>query len=295
MLNPVWLNTFKTLIDVGHFTKTAEKLFMTQPGVSQHIRKLEESCGAALIQRDKKSFDITEAGLRVYQYAKRLESEEAELLQGLQLDDPYSGVCRLACSGALGLKLYPELLDLQATYSELITRLEVAPNHKIVQEVLSGDVDLGIVTYLPQPALFEVEEVGTDELCLFYPAQYQGITLDSIIALGLIEHPDVHHYLDLYLALCGEATQEQIDRRQIQATGYVNQLSQILLPVAQGLGFTVLPHSAVSQFARPEQLAIYPSVRRVEESLYLIAKKGRLLPARFEVITKIIRQALQTS
>lgn len=54
MLNPVWLTTFKTLIEVGHFTKTAEKLFMTQPGVSQHIRKLEESCGAALIERDKR-------------------------------------------------------------------------------------------------------------------------------------------------------------------------------------------------------------------------------------------------
>ncbi|MEF2276636.1 LysR family transcriptional regulator, partial [Pseudomonas aeruginosa] len=33
MLNPVWLHTFKTLIEVGHFTQTAEKLFMTQPGV----------------------------------------------------------------------------------------------------------------------------------------------------------------------------------------------------------------------------------------------------------------------
>ena len=32
MLNPVWLHTFKTLIEVGHFTQTAEKLFMTQPG-----------------------------------------------------------------------------------------------------------------------------------------------------------------------------------------------------------------------------------------------------------------------
>jgi DNA-binding transcriptional LysR family regulator len=45
MLNPNWLKTFVTLIDTGHFTKTAEKLFMTQPGVSQHINKLENSCG----------------------------------------------------------------------------------------------------------------------------------------------------------------------------------------------------------------------------------------------------------
>ena len=45
MFNPVWLNTFVTLVNTGHFTKTAEKLFMTQPGVSQHINKLENAFG----------------------------------------------------------------------------------------------------------------------------------------------------------------------------------------------------------------------------------------------------------
>ncbi|EHH2535403.1 LysR family transcriptional regulator, partial [Vibrio parahaemolyticus] len=51
MLNPIWLNTFKALVDVGHFTKTAELLHMTQPGVSQHINKLEAACGYPLIKR----------------------------------------------------------------------------------------------------------------------------------------------------------------------------------------------------------------------------------------------------
>ncbi|MGC7906805.1 helix-turn-helix domain-containing protein [Vibrio anguillarum] len=41
----MWLNTFKTLVDIGHFTKAAELLHMTQPGVSQHINKLEAACG----------------------------------------------------------------------------------------------------------------------------------------------------------------------------------------------------------------------------------------------------------
>ncbi|WP_260847496.1 LysR family transcriptional regulator [Shewanella algae] len=69
MINPNWLKTFKTLIDTGHFTKTADVLFMTQPGVSQQIRKLEESCGHALIRRINKTFEITEQGKLVYEYA----------------------------------------------------------------------------------------------------------------------------------------------------------------------------------------------------------------------------------
>ncbi|HDY7974974.1 TPA: LysR family transcriptional regulator [Vibrio vulnificus] len=292
MLNPVWLTTFKTLIEVGHFTKTAEKLFMTQPGVSQHIRKLEESCGAALIERDKKSFEITEAGQRVYQYAKQLESEQAKLLQSLQFDDPHAGVCRVACSGALGLKLYPQLLDLQCKYPELIPQLEVAPNHKIIESVLNGEADLGIVTYLPQPALFEVQALGSDELCLFYPAGCRESSLEEIVSLGLIDHPDGQHYLGLYLNLFSGSAVQKIDLRNVKITGYINQLSQILLPVSRGLGFTVLPKSAMAQFKDSHKLAIYSAPTRADEALFLIRKRNRTMPARFSTVARMISESL---
>ena len=45
MLNATWLNTFTTLCEVGHFTRTAELLGMTQPGVSQHLHKLASQVG----------------------------------------------------------------------------------------------------------------------------------------------------------------------------------------------------------------------------------------------------------
>lgn len=48
MINTSWLRTFCTLVEVGHFTRTAERLHMTQSGVSQHIHKLEEQLGTEL-------------------------------------------------------------------------------------------------------------------------------------------------------------------------------------------------------------------------------------------------------
>lgn len=56
MINPTWVNTFITLVNTGHFTQTAEKLFMTQPGVSQHIKKLEEQVGSELPESAVESF-----------------------------------------------------------------------------------------------------------------------------------------------------------------------------------------------------------------------------------------------
>jgi len=45
MLNQQWLTTFIKLVEVGHFTHTAEQLFMTQPGVRQHIKKYRAASG----------------------------------------------------------------------------------------------------------------------------------------------------------------------------------------------------------------------------------------------------------
>ena len=52
---------------------------MTQPGVSQHIKKLEQQLGAALLARYGKSFELTEAGQRLYDYALNQAEAETQL------------------------------------------------------------------------------------------------------------------------------------------------------------------------------------------------------------------------
>ena len=101
MINPLWLNTFKTLVEVGHFTQTAEKLYMTQPGVSQHIKKLEQACDCELLSRENKSFELTEQGRIMYRYALKLEKDQEDLFESLSFDNPYSGQCHLSSSGSL--------------------------------------------------------------------------------------------------------------------------------------------------------------------------------------------------
>ncbi|MDC5705751.1 LysR family transcriptional regulator [Vibrio europaeus] len=295
MINPVWLKTFVTLIDTGHFTKTAEKLFMTQPGVTQHIKKLEQACGYPLIERHNKSFDITEAGRNVYQHAIQLERQESELLNSLNREDPFSGSVSLSCSGSLALLLYPHLLNLQCKYSQLIPRLEAAPHHKIVADVLSGATDIGIVTQIPSDSRFESEVLGNEPLCLLLPKARatKGLGQESLKEIGLIQHPDAIHYLSIYFAQCGESELEKMNIDDIPVTGYINQLSQILLPVANGLGFTVLPKSALDSFAESKRISIFEPSNEVVETLYFLTKKHRQLPKRFETIKNEVVQHFQ--
>lgn len=113
MINPTLLKTFCTLAKIGHFTQTAELLFMTQSGVSQHIKKLENQLGTLLLIRDGKSFSLTEAGLKLHQQGKYLLNTLIELEASIKLDEPFSGTVKIASPGSVGLKLYPYLLDIQ--------------------------------------------------------------------------------------------------------------------------------------------------------------------------------------
>ncbi|WMN59476.1 LysR family transcriptional regulator [Pseudoalteromonas xiamenensis] len=293
MLNPIWLQTFVTLVETGHFTQTAEKLFMTQPGVSQHVSKLEQACGHSLIKRDKKSFSVTEQGQLVYEYAVNLVLNEARMREALSYDDPFSGEISIACSGSLALLLYPKLLSLQSKHAKLVMRLKAAPNGQILEEVKQGQVTLGIVTDITHKHWFDVERIGEEELCLIVPhkADLSLNTHELIMQLGLISHPDAEHYVSLYFAQSGVPSLERLHVESIPEVGFVNQIGQILEPITQGIGFTVLPKSALKSFNRKDLLKIIASTQSVKETLFSVTKKNRVLPARYQLVKEVIDSA----
>lgn len=294
MLNPVWLQTFKALIETGSFTRAADKLYMTQPGVSQHIQKLEAACGHLLLKRINKSFELTEQGELVYQHALQLEKNEAKLLDSLNANNLYQGECRVGCSGSLALVLYPQLLQLQTKHPQLIVQLEAAPNRNILSALKNARLDLGIVTEYPDNGEFKAEPLGEEALCLILPKNKNNTQapLSALNQLGLIRHPDVDHYLSLYLSKCGLNELSEKNSNSFATSGYVNQINQILAPVAQEVGFTVLPKSALDSFADSAQLAVLATPNIVTEPLFLVSKRHRQLPKRFITVSQVIHSAM---
>jgi DNA-binding transcriptional LysR family regulator len=79
---------------------------------------------------------------------------------------------------------------------------------------------------------------------------------------------------------------------EIPIAGYINQISQILQPVAKGLGFTVLPKSAIESFPDTNLLQVYKPAKQVIETLYTVTKKNRVLPARYEAINAVLSSSM---
>jgi DNA-binding transcriptional LysR family regulator len=292
MINTTWLNTFKTLVEIGHFTQTAEKLFMTQPGVSQHIKKLETSLKAELITREGKTFELTEQGRLVYDYACELAKREVSLLEKLKYDDPESGSLSFSASGAISTALYPKLLHLQTQYPSLRVNIEAAPNRRVIESVANGSIDSGIVTAVPQHPDLSAEHLGKLELCLIgsKSSVSKFSPREALEQLGVIDHPDAQYYLQKLIDQSGLAELEGAEWQDYRKVSYINQHSQILQPVAMGIGVTVLPKVAIEYSEYKDKVDVWQTAELVSEPLYFVQKKRKRLAARYSFLLDVIKE-----
>ncbi|MGF1772768.1 LysR family transcriptional regulator [Vibrio wakamikoensis] len=292
MINTTWLNTFKTLVEIGHFTQTAEKLFMTQPGVSQHIKKLETSLKAELITREGKTFELTEQGRLVYDYACDLAKREVSLFEKLKYDDPESGSLSFSASGAISTALYPKLLHLQTQYPSLRVNIEAAPNRRVIESVANGSIDSGIVTAVPQHPDLSAEHLGELELCLIgsKSSVSKFSPREALEQLGVIDHPDAQYYLQKLIDQSGLAELEGAEWQDFRKVSYINQHSQILQPVAMGIGVTVLPKVAIEYSEYKDKVDVWQTAELVSEPLYFVQKKRKRLAARYSFLLDVIKE-----
>ena len=130
-----------------HFGRAAEAVYVTQPALSQQVRRLEAELGLALLRRTNRGVELTPAGEDLLLRAERILAEVAGARGAM---DEHAGVVRgavrVAATTADALRL-PEVL---AAFHRDHPGVRVALRHASVGEVLallrSGAVDLGVLS-----------------------------------------------------------------------------------------------------------------------------------------------------
>lgn len=289
MINITWLRTFCTLAEVGHFTRTAERLYMTQSGVSQHIRKLEEQLDTDLLIRQGKQFSLTNAGEQLYKEAGEILQRLSNLEQRIGEDPPYEGLIRLMSPGSVGLKLYPKLLNLQQQHPQLVIDYRFAPNSDIEQALANHEIDIGFMTDISESETVSCKPMAQEALILVTPATTTEPSWEQLTQLGFIDHPDGAHHAGMLLTANYEQFQHINDFKK---KGFSNQIGLILEPVSRGIGFTVLPAHAVAAYSKPELINSHALPVAVSETLYLAVRRQQVLSNRMYTVIDDIKKWL---
>jgi len=145
------LRVFEAAATLRSFSKTAELLHLTQPGVSMHIKELESHAGLPLFERVGRKLYITEAG-------QELLSRARELLRSLKdAEDVLDGLKglrrgRITLAVVSTAKYFvPRLLArFGKNYPQLDIRLTVNNRDSVIEQLIANEVDLAIMGRSPQ-------------------------------------------------------------------------------------------------------------------------------------------------
>jgi len=162
-----------TVGETGNITKAAEKLYISQPALSQAIIKIEANIGVPLFVRDKKKMSLTEegrlfvkSGARILEYAERIESEIRKRSKYTQ------DQLRVGVPYYLGSRIMPPALKVyHQKHPEIQVFLLEKTSAQLEDELLRRSIDLAV---LPLP--FQSSKIGHDLLfegpmCLLMPAE----------------------------------------------------------------------------------------------------------------------------
>lgn len=146
-LNSLSMQCFLRVADHGSYTKAASVLSLSQPGVHQHVRKLEAQLGTKLVEQHGKRVVLTEHGRVVYQYGRRFKDEEADLVRYLRDDSSLDqGQLRIAAGTTAAEFIIPTIaIQFQRDHPGINIRVRATgTNDEVDNGVADHTFDLGM-------------------------------------------------------------------------------------------------------------------------------------------------------
>ncbi|WP_187344763.1 LysR family transcriptional regulator [Limosilactobacillus fermentum] len=138
------LNYLEVLLKHSNFTKAASELYISQPYLTQLIKRIEKELGAPIINRHRLPFSLTEAGQIYYQYLGNLSAEHQRLaLQLARYTNDSTEIIRVAVLESLGTFLLPAILpNFLKTHPAVRIQVVEGFPHQSEERILNDQADL---------------------------------------------------------------------------------------------------------------------------------------------------------
>jgi LysR family hydrogen peroxide-inducible transcriptional activator len=251
------LRYLEALAHHRHFGRAAEACAVTQPALSMQIRDLEQELEVELVERRVGTIALTEVGLEVARRGERVLAATRDLVDfARHRGRILAGGLKLGVIPSIAPYVLPKVLPLlQARYPELRIELRETQTRMLVDELMSGDLDV-ILLALPLPETeIETMSLFEDPFLLALPAgdplpAATRVTATQIDQRRLILLEEGHCLRDQALAYCGGARPES--PLGLGATS----LATVMQMVANGYGVTLVPQVAVDVEVRDERVKL---------------------------------------
>ncbi|MBX3636204.1 MAG: LysR family transcriptional regulator [Rubrivivax sp.] len=295
------LRYFVQIVESGSLAKASRQLFIAQPALSQQMARLEDEVGKPLLVRSSRGVTPTENGEALYHHAKFMLRQLDQAVSVARQDAAaVTGRVTLGLAPTTVARLgLPLLQHLRAKYPGLLLNVVEGLSGHLEHMTRVGQLDLSVLFSPAAASELTVEPLLEEELFVILPAEStlvpagrSTLTLAEVAALPLIL-PSPGHGLRRRIGLEFERVGQPLD-----AVAEIDSLPLLMHCVAQGLGATIKPMSAVHALDdRPERwrcLGVADAAMTRTNYLYALPPQ-KLSPAAAivrEEIRAVVRQLI---
>jgi DNA-binding transcriptional LysR family regulator len=237
MFDPVLLKTFLAVAETRSFTGAGVQLGLSQPTVSQHVRKLEDAAGRTLVSRDTRDVRLTDNGDAMAGFARTILAAHASAFSYFS-GSAMKGRLRFGAGDDLAITQLPRILrHFRQLYPQINLELTVTQTGTLYRRLKAGQLDLIFVKENPNEESTGVR-VSRDTM-VWVGHEKTVIEPNQPVPVVAYQAPSVSREIAIQaLEAAGRTWRITCNSREV---------SGLLAAVRAGLGVAVFPHSLIPE------------------------------------------------
>ena len=292
------LQSFCAVVKYKSFTKAAEKLYLSQPTISTHVRQLEEEFQTSLIVRTTKSVEVTPRGQELYECACNIVNLRDNLMRSWSDED--EKMIRIGASTIPSAYMLPQILP---AFREIrpASQFHVfqSDSQGIVDGLLCGAFDVGLIGADMHEETLELTPFYADRMVLITPvnehflqfSENGGITLEEICREPMLlreKGSGSKKCISSYFERVG------VDENDLIITARLNDQESIKNLVAGGLGISIISEKAAEDAVKAGHLLTFPLPEAgARRYLYVACRRGAPMSGQTQQFVSFVKNFYQ--
>ncbi len=259
------LIVFYNVAKMKSFSKAAELLFMTQPGVSNHIKQLEAQVGRKLLVRGRDGIELTKEGKAIFRYAEKIMDLSGKVQKFIwDMRKGENPVLKISATPVYSRVFVPSLIGtFVKEYPNVVVKVDLSNSEEMIGKLTRGEVDAAIVANPKKSKRIDIIPLLREELVLItdraHPlSKFESVSLKDIAKYPLVMREEGSATRRVALEAFRSKGIEPSIVFEVKSTEFIKEW------VAEGRGVSIVIKRVVSD---EEKAKI--SLVRIEEPLYL--------------------------
>ncbi len=241
-----WIKTFVITAKFENFRKASEELFITQPAVTKHVKRLEESLNIQLFERIGNKVALTPAGQTFLLYAREILIKYEQGMREFEAwKQGYNRRLVIATAPQIASTFLPSIVrHFMDKNPNIEVIINVLKSYEIGEEISAGRADIGLTRILPIQTNIKTEIVHKEPVILAGPNEYKEASHLEEEDEETVLHKYrliTHNHPDYWDSLLNDIKRLYPTVRTLN----VNQIEVTKRFIEEGLGVSYLPYTVI--------------------------------------------------